>query len=87
MKKVSEYQDPENRVYSFGSRCYCTCANADTFSFVQKYYGDSDMIKDASGKGVLVLNLANAVHPGGGVRKGSKAQEEDLCGAGSQGRS
>ena len=32
-----------------------------------------------SDKHVLVLNLANAVHPGGGVRKGSHAQEEDLC--------
>ena len=28
---------------------------------------------------ILVLNLANPVHPGGGVRTGAKAQEEDLC--------
>ena len=30
-------------------------------------------------KGILVLNLASAVHPGGGVRRGARAQEEDLC--------
>lgn len=28
---------------------------------------------------VLVLNLANPVHPGGGARNGARAQEEELC--------
>lgn len=28
---------------------------------------------------ILVLNFANPVHPGGGVTRGAKAQEEDLC--------
>ena len=76
--KACAFQDADNRVHVFG-RCYCSCANMDTFSFVQNYYADSDLIRQTDGKGVLVLNLANAVHPGGGVRKGSKAQEEDLC--------
>ncbi len=32
-----------------------------------------------SGQKVLVLNFANPVNPGGGVRRGARAQEEDLC--------
>ena len=28
---------------------------------------------------IAVMNFANAFHPGGGVRKGSSAQEESLC--------
>ena len=28
---------------------------------------------------ILVLNLANAFYPGGGVLRGARAQEEDLC--------
>ena len=46
----------------------------DSFSLALSYdigFEDEDRI--------LVLNLANPVNPGGGVRKGAKAQEEDLC--------
>lgn len=30
-------------------------------------------------KKIVVMNFANAFHPGGGVKKGSSAQEESLC--------
>lgn len=34
---------------------------------------------DENDKEILVLNFANPVNPGGGVRRGARAQEEDLC--------
>ena len=63
--------------YVFG-RCGYGCENKDSFSLARerveyKYLFDNDIPK------ILVLNLANAVHPGGGVRRGARAQEEDLC--------
>lgn len=49
------------------------CINEDSFSAavkVKRNHLDSK---------VLVLNFANPVNPGGGVRRGARAQEEDLC--------
>ena len=54
-----------------GRPCRYDCRNTDSFDMAQ------DMVR--RGKDVLVLNLANPVHPGGGVRRGAVAQEEDLC--------
>lgn len=60
-------------------RCRYICENIDSFGMARKM---ADKLPDAltgEMKPVLVLNLANAVNPGGGVRRGAKAQEEDLC--------
>ena len=53
------------------NRCTFECKNVDTFAYVR------DLINRGK-KDVVALNLASPVNPGGGVRKGSRAQEEDL---------
>ncbi len=61
-------------------RCGYGCENMDSFSLARKRYKDcSYMFTGKDAKEILVLNLANPVNPGGGVRRGAKAQEEDLC--------
>ena len=59
-------------------RCGHGCENIDSFALARKRLGDTYLFtRDA--QGILILNLANPVHPGGGVRNGARAQEEDLC--------
>lgn len=53
--------------------CSFSCVNADSYALARQIAADYPEDK------VLVLNLANPVHIGGGVRRGAKAQEEDLC--------
>lgn len=50
-----------------------SCRNIDSFSAAEELYRDSRVSK------ILVLNFANPFKPGGGVRAGATAQEEDLC--------
>ena len=78
IQAVSEFKDFRH-VHVIG-RCGYSCVNADSFTLARKrteQFSYDLAKKDA--KPVLVLNLANPVNPGGGVRRGAKAQEEDLC--------
>ena len=58
-------------------RCGYAVENMDSFSLARKRF---EMLPEQDRKDrILVLNLANGECPGGGVRRGAKAQEEDLC--------
>ena len=78
---VNSFKDYKltEHVHALG-RCSYSCENIDSFSLARKRYTDfSYMLNKKNPKEILVLNFANPVHPGGGVRRGSLAQEEDLC--------
>ncbi|MCR5417967.1 MAG: TIGR02452 family protein, partial [Lachnospiraceae bacterium] len=68
-----------NRHISLG-RCGYGCVNMDSFALARMRLEKSPHLFDSGKeKKLLVLNMANPVNPGGGVRNGAKAQEEDLC--------
>lgn len=64
---------PKGRAQDQSGRCSYSCENTDSFNLARQL---ADKYPEEK---ILVLNLANSIHPGGGVRKGAKAQEEDLC--------
>ncbi len=78
VRRVSGAKDFDH-IHVLG-RCGYGCENVDSFTLARKrtQQFSFDLKKEGS-KPVLVLNLANPVNPGGGVRRGAKAQEEDLC--------
>ncbi len=56
--------------------CAFSCENTDALSLAREKVNDPSY--GAAGR-ILLLNLASAVRPGGGVRDGMGGQEEDLC--------
>lgn len=57
---------------SAGESLAIGCKNTDSFSMASEHHRNGE-------KKILVLNFANPFNPGGGVRRGARAQEEDLC--------
>ena len=64
----TDFQPP----FAENGRCVHSCVNCDSYVLARKLTAEL-------GEKILVLNLASPVHPGGGVRRGARAQEEDLC--------
>ena len=77
VKRIADNKDFQH-VHVMG-RIGVGCVNMDSYSLAIKRYSDCSYMFSKKLKPILVLNRANPVNPGGGVRRGSKAQEEDLC--------
>ncbi len=59
--------------------CAYSCENKGALSLAREKFEDPSYDNGSEGGKILLLNLASAVRPGGGVRDGMNGQEEDLC--------
>ncbi len=59
--------------------CAFSCENKDAISLACEKARDPAYGSESDGARILLLNLASAVRPGGGVRDGLGGQEEALC--------
>ncbi len=73
-------KEATDSVICTNNKCKFSCENTDSFNLARKViHENTGVYREDKIPRVLVLNLANSVHPGGGVRRGATAQEEDLC--------
>ena len=79
-EKVREIMNNTDAEHVHRTECMeIRCRNIDSFGMAQEQHNQSLSVSEEKENNILVLNFANPVHPGGGVRRGSRAQEEDLC--------
>ncbi len=77
VRALKDHKLPEH-IYVIGE-CGHGCENIDPFTLARQNYEKYACLFNDKDKEILVLNFADPVDPGGGVRRGAKAQEEDLC--------
>lgn len=76
--EICDQIDTSKTAYVMG-RCGFGVHNMDSFTGAAWQYKNLEYLFSEKHAKTLVLNFANPVHPGGGVRKGARAQEENLC--------
>ncbi len=59
--------------------CAFSCENKDALSLAHEKCLDPSYKDESGNSRILLLNLASAIRPGGGVRDGMGGQEEALC--------
>lgn len=58
------------------NECVYDCVNMDSYTYARKMYAEQKKEDRITKTEILVLNFANPVNPGGGVRTGARAQRK-----------
>lgn len=75
VKSISDNKDFQH-IHMMGGRIGVDCVNMDSYSLAIKRYSDCSYLFSKKSKPILVLNLANPVNPGGGVRRGQRLRKK-----------
>lgn len=76
VEKIKQMPMAETKV---SGKCKVTCEDTDTYTKACQLYKELKPWETEEQNRIMVLNFANPYIPGGGVRRGARAQEEDLC--------